>query len=366
MRTETTAGECRLGVVAIGRNEGERLAICLRSLEGQAGRMVYVDSGSRDGSPERARAFGVPVTVLQEGPYTAARGRQTGVEQLLERDASLEYVMFVDGDCRVEDGWIWAAVRYLDGHPGAAAVCGRRREERVDESFWSRVLDIDWEGPASDDAAYVGGDSVVRLRALQDVGGWNTGLIAGEEPDLCFRLRTRGWTIGRLDRPMTTHDAGMRRFGEYWRRSIRAGHAWAEVGWRHRSGPGRPWLRRAIGCVAYGGAVPLASAGAAPFWPPALLLWALAWGRVTWAASRAARRQGRDASTSLAYGLLNAVCKVPKCWGVGKLLIGRLRGRKTRLIEYKADTRTSEIAPAADNGADGPPGQGSGLPSRRP
>lgn len=54
----------RLGVVTIGRNEGERLVECLKSLQKllpPTVPVVYVDSGSTDGSPETARKFGYTV-----------------------------------------------------------------------------------------------------------------------------------------------------------------------------------------------------------------------------------------------------------------------------------------------------------------
>jgi len=43
-----------VAIVAIGRNEGERLKRCLRSVVGKARTVVYVDSGSADGSAEFA------------------------------------------------------------------------------------------------------------------------------------------------------------------------------------------------------------------------------------------------------------------------------------------------------------------------
>ena len=50
-----------LGVVAIGRNEGERLRSCLLALGPQSLPIVYVDSGSTDGSPDLAVSLGVAV-----------------------------------------------------------------------------------------------------------------------------------------------------------------------------------------------------------------------------------------------------------------------------------------------------------------
>ena len=44
-----------VAIVAIGRNEGERLKSCLRAAMAGARTVVYVDSGSTDGSAEYAR-----------------------------------------------------------------------------------------------------------------------------------------------------------------------------------------------------------------------------------------------------------------------------------------------------------------------
>jgi hypothetical protein len=57
------ASSIAYGVVAIGRNEGERLKCCLQSAAG-VGTLVYVDSGSDDGSVAWARARGIDVVEL--------------------------------------------------------------------------------------------------------------------------------------------------------------------------------------------------------------------------------------------------------------------------------------------------------------
>ena len=51
------------GVVAIGRNEGERLKRCLESAS-NAAQVIYVDSGSTDGSLQWAKQAGVDAVEL--------------------------------------------------------------------------------------------------------------------------------------------------------------------------------------------------------------------------------------------------------------------------------------------------------------
>src|SRR5690606_22852912 len=106
---------------------GERLVRCLASLTGAAGRVVYVDSGSTDGSVEAARRAGAEVVTLDLSvPFTAARARNAGLARLSEGGMP-PLVQFVDGDCELQPGWIPAARAFLDGHPDVAVVCGRRR-----------------------------------------------------------------------------------------------------------------------------------------------------------------------------------------------------------------------------------------------
>ncbi|ODN65414.1 glycosyltransferase family 2 protein [Methylophaga muralis] len=217
-----------IGAVVIGRNEGERLKQCLNSLVNELEYIVYVDSGSTDGSVALAQAIGVVVVSLDmTQPFTAARARNAGLATLVENYSSIDYVQFVDGDCEVQSGWITKAKDFLDTHPDFAAVCGRRRERYPDASIYNQLCDIEWDTPIGE-ARACGGDALFRLTALQTVDGYREGLIAGEEPEMCYRMRQLGWKIMRLDAEMTLHDAAMTRFGQWWKRNQRAGHAYAE------------------------------------------------------------------------------------------------------------------------------------------
>lgn len=217
-----------IGAVVIGRNEGERLKQCLNSLVNKLEYIVYVDSGSTDGSVALAQSLGVIVVSLDmTQPFTAARARNAGLDALVENYPSVDYVQFVDGDCEVQSGWIIKAKGFLDSHPDFAAACGRRRERYPDASIYNQLCDIEWDTPIGE-AKACGGDALFRLIAIQAVDGYREGLIAGEEPEMCYRMRLLGWKIMRLDAEMTLHDAAMTRFGQWWKRNQRAGHAYAE------------------------------------------------------------------------------------------------------------------------------------------
>jgi len=83
----------QIAAIAIGRNEGPRLEACLASLRA-AGltRIVYVDSGSTDGSVDAATDTGAVVVPLDMSkPFTAARARNAGIAAL-KASAVHEYV----------------------------------------------------------------------------------------------------------------------------------------------------------------------------------------------------------------------------------------------------------------------------------
>ena len=79
------AGATKLfGVVAIGRNEGERLRRCLASVLPQAALVVYIDSGSTDGSPAMAHALddGAVVPANSQMFYEALRSHKVPAHYL--------------------------------------------------------------------------------------------------------------------------------------------------------------------------------------------------------------------------------------------------------------------------------------------
>lgn len=324
-----------LGCVAIGRNEGARLVRCLESLLGRAARVVYVDSGSTDGSVEAARARGVEVVALDTSiPFTAARARNAGFERLLEIAPAMRWVQFVDGDCEVVCGWLETAHAALRSRDELAVVCGRRRERHPEHSVWNRIVDVEWDTPVGE-AKACGGDAMMRVSALREVGGFDPSLIAGEEPELCLRLRARGWKIERLEAEMTLHDAAIERAAQWWKRTVRSGHAYAEGAARHGAGSERHWVRETRRIWLWGAIVPALAAGlAAPTMGASLTLLG-GYPLSAWRTYRATRSRGRTREDAAAYALAITVGKFAEMQGVLQFHRKRLRGERPTLIEYK-------------------------------
>ena len=250
-----------IGVVVIARNEGERLKQCLAAVPAEA-RIVYVDSGSTDGSVAWARARGVDVVELDMNRgFTAARARNAGLARLRALTPELGFVQFVDGDCELAQNWPAQAIASLAAHGRAAVVFGRLRERYPEASVYNALLDHEWDGPTGE-ARACGGNAMMRVAAIAAVGGFRDDMIAGEEPELCVRLRAAGWSIWRIEAEMGWHDAAMSRFGQWWRRQVRAGYAFALGADLHGAAPERLWVWESRRALIWGLAWPMLTVAA--------------------------------------------------------------------------------------------------------
>jgi glycosyltransferase involved in cell wall biosynthesis len=314
----------------IGRNEGERLMRCLSSIAGQVRRLVYVDSGSSDGSIEAARAAGAEVIELDlSKPFTAARARNAGLTLLLG-DEKPDYVQFIDGDCELRAGWILAAGEFLDAHPQAAIAFGRLKERSPEASIYNRLCDREWDGPAGK-VYYCGGIAMMRVSAIAAVGGFDSRLIAGEEPELCVRLRAAGWEIWRLAREMALHDAAIFRFGQWWNRARRGGYAFAEGMAIHGSLPERYGVLGTARALSWTFGLPLATTALAVLTSWAWLLLLAYPVQIV----RVALRHGIRQRSAWEQSLFLLLIKVPESIGVFEYTFRRLCRRPAMLIEYK-------------------------------
>lgn len=321
-----------IGVVAIGRNEGARLIACLDSLKAAgAGAVVYVDSGSTDGSAEAAAARGAEVVALDMNiPFTAARARNAGLKRLRDAAPGVIYVQFIDGDCTLDAGWLAKARAFMEQNPDVAVVCGRRRERHPEASLYNRLCDIEWATPVGE-ALACGGDALMRIAAVESVNFYREDLIAGEEPELCVRLRERGHRVWRLDAEMTLHDAAMTRFAQWWRRTERAGHAFAEVSDLHRASPAGIWRAETRRALIWAGLAPAAllfGAALSPVFYAGLLAYPAQ-------AARLYARYAREGGDALPRAALTVLGKFAEAKGALSYFGRRLGGGRRALIEYK-------------------------------
>lgn len=328
-----------IAVVVIGRNEAARIDRSLASARGY--RTIYVDSGSVDGSPDLARAAGVEVIELEPaGGYSAARGRNAGIAQALA-DPRIAYVQVLDGDCALDPGWIAAGAAALDADPGLGAVFGRLRERDPDLSVYSWMCDVEWAVPPGP-AEVFGGDVLFRGQALQDTGSYRSTMIAGEDPDFAIRMRAAGWRLLCLPDIMATHDSAMDRFGQWWTRTMRAGHAFAELMELHHDSSLHGFARNELRILFWAGAIPMMILSglllAETVDRRGYLLSLAALLLIAVQVIRIALREARHHPfhRACAFSLLLAIGKYAEMAGLMRYHIDRRFSRRPTLIEYKA------------------------------
>lgn len=321
-----------VGFVVIGRNEAKRLPRCLEAVTACVHKVVYVDSGSTDGSPAIAREHGADVIELDERmPFSAARARNEGFRRLCEIESKIAYVQFVDGDCEILRDWLGEAVTFLEEHSDVAAVCGRLHERHPELSIYNMLCDIEW-GTAAGEVFECGGIVLVRAEIFEQLGGYRGDMVAGEDPEFCARLRAAGWRIWRLGRDMAFHDAAITRFGQWWTRTLRGGYASAHGVFLHGATPGLPFLRQSMSSWFWGVGLPVIAltftACAGPLGLTALALYPIQITRLAMGGSRTARENWYRA-------LFLLMGKFPEVIGQMTFIANRLLDHESRLIEYK-------------------------------
>ncbi len=325
-----------VGVVTIGRNEGERLRVNLRALKRLGVPAVYVDSRSSDGSPEFARQLGFEVVVLDESrPIGVPRARNEGFERLLECHPEIQYVQFIDGDCELQEGWLEAARAVLEERREVALVTGRRRERFRDRSVYNRLADMDWDGPIGEiQGSY--GDFLIRVDAFRQVGGFDEGVLVSEDCDLCLRLRRRGWVLLRIDAELSLHDMAMERFSAWWKRTIRTGYGYADGAYLHGRSPDRWFVREVLSILFWGFVLPFVTLSLA--WPTRGWSFLLLMGYLLfyWRRKRYAASRGWNPEDQKLFAIWMTLAVFPLCLGLFVYGSRLLRKAPKQIIEYKS------------------------------
>ena len=246
-----------IGIVIIGRNEGERLLRCLHSIQEYIQYSVYVDSASSDNSVEAAKKLSAHTLALDMSmPFTAARARNAGFAELLKLHPETEFVQFVDGDSEIINNWIPEAALFLHINQPIAVVSGILNERFPEKTIYNALCDLEWKMPEGEIRS-CGGNAMMRVSAFEQVNGYLPNLAAGEEPEMCVRLRQNGWKIWHLHHAMMLHDADMTTFKQWWKRTVRGGYAFAEGAFLHGKAPEFHWVVESKRAWLWGFFIPL-------------------------------------------------------------------------------------------------------------
>jgi cellulose synthase/poly-beta-1,6-N-acetylglucosamine synthase-like glycosyltransferase len=268
-------------------------------------------------------------------PFTAARARNEGFARLQQVHPQARFVQFIDGDCEIVEGWLAKARQALEDNPGVGVVCGRRRERYPHQTLYNHLADLEWNSPVGE-AKACGGDAMMRAEVVQGVGGYNPALIAAEDDELCLRIRREGWKVLRLETDMTLHDMAMTRFGQWWRRSMRTGYAYAEGSAMYGHTAERHFVRQTRSTMFWGILLPVLAFGLA--WPTRglSLVPLIGYPFLYWRTYRyytAAR--GWPKADARLFAAWIVLAKFPQALGLIRFWFGRLSGNRSPIIEYR-------------------------------
>ena len=166
-------------------------------------------------------------TIVLDRNYGFAEGYNRAIAQV-----SSEYVVLLNSDVEVTEGWLSPLLDYLDAHPETAAVqpkirswrkreyfehagaaggylswlgypyCRGRRFGRVEQDHgqYDTVAEIDWT---------TGAAMCVRREVYVSCGGLDAAFFAHmEEIDLCWRMRNKGWKLACVPQSTVFHLGG--------------------------------------------------------------------------------------------------------------------------------------------------------------
>lgn len=201
----------QLSVVLITKNQAWNIARLIESvLEGASSicskEIILVDSASTDETVELASRYPISIVRLQPGqPLSPAIGRYVGY-----RHTQGEYVLFLDGDTRMVQGWLPRALHTVQENPHVGAVTGRvinlpTAAATQDPGPLPRKNGLEASREVLWGSYGGGGAAMYRRSVLEQVGTFNPFLCSDEEPELGLRIRHAGYRILEIDYPIVRH-----------------------------------------------------------------------------------------------------------------------------------------------------------------
>src|SRR5574341_1769136 len=187
----------RISVVVCSYNGERTIDECLeglRALEYPDFEVIVVDDGSTDGTAAIARRHGLAPITTDHGGLSHARN--VGIEA-----ATGEIVAFIDDDARPDPHWLtYLAVSFLrTGHVGV----GGPNIAPTGDGVVAECVANPPGGPvhvllSDQEAEHIPGCNMAFRKAdLEAIGGFDTQFRkAGDDVDICWRLREAGGTLG--------------------------------------------------------------------------------------------------------------------------------------------------------------------------
>ncbi len=190
--------------------------------------IIVADNGSTDDSiAVLVSEFPDVRRIILEKNYGFAEGYNRAIEQV-----DSEYIVLLNSDVEVTEGWLEPLLDYMNAHPDVASVQPKIRSwlhrdlfehagaaggyinalgypycrgrilwhVEQDKGQYDSIVNVDWTSGAC---------MCVRTKVFKELGGLDAAFFAHmEEIDLCWRMRNAGWKLACVPQSMVYHLGG--------------------------------------------------------------------------------------------------------------------------------------------------------------
>lgn len=249
----------QIDVVVIGLNVQQFLSHSLQSVidsnyPKDKLNILYVDSSSSDNSVDIANNFKeVKTLFLGDTSPSSAKARNMGFVY-----GNAEYVQFLDADSCLKKNWLKLAVNTIQ-QKDIGAVLGILQERYPQKNIFHKIAAMEWNiskglngfSNATGLTSSFGGNVLVRRSAVKNAGLYNTKLLAGEDPELSYRMRRVGWKIIKINTIMASHDIATDNWNQYLKRAMRSGWAYFSISRMYMKSKEKFYLREVFRIVGF-------------------------------------------------------------------------------------------------------------------
>lgn len=209
-----------VSIIIVSYNTAHLIADCLKSVQNSSGEekeIFVVDNASSDNSVELIAAR-FPAVKLLANKDNKGFGAANNQGLLV---CNGRYIIFLNPDTTIAQDTLQEAVSYMDQnqHIGLAGARILNPDETVQESVSYRYPGEKYTsgevaGLKGNIACVLGAFMIARKSLLIDLHGFDEDFfLYGEDQDLCWRIRERGYSIGYIENAEVLHWGGQSEIG---------------------------------------------------------------------------------------------------------------------------------------------------------
>jgi len=201
--------------------------------------IIFVDDGSEDRTLSIIKKHVKKMDIKAKVFHTTWRGLGAARNTVV-KNASGEYIIWVDGDEELERKFVEKQVKFLEANPKIGITVGIfylpkqnviaklemlpfviNRITRINEKRFLKL-------PGTGGAAF-------RIQAIKQVGGFDETLKgAGEDIEIAYRIRKAGWLIGVTDARYYERRGNVKTLRELWNKYLWYGYGNYKVYVKHK------------------------------------------------------------------------------------------------------------------------------------